>query len=161
MSLSLSLSLSVNFYLFLSQSYHFATFFFHRYATEKNADKFCDNRPVNTIVLTYNPMAGAISCSLDTANDLDTDDERSKIHKDIFEGSRLILLCVCISFPLSFYLTISFFFWGFGKIAPENHSDTPRPVHFHIGIKAVAGLILRSVDKKISKHKKKRRGMVS
>ena len=110
---------------------------------------------MNTIVLTYNPMAGAISCSLDTANDLDTDDERSKIHKDIFEGSRLILLCVCISFPLSFYLTISFFFWGFGKIAPENHSDTPRPVHFHIGIKAVAGLILRSVDKKISKHKKK------
>ena len=51
---------------------------------------------MNTIVLTYNPMAGAMSCSLDTANDLDEDDGRSKIHKDIFEGSRHILLCVYV-----------------------------------------------------------------
>ena len=74
---------------------------------------------MNTIVLTYNPMAGAMSCSLDTANDLDEDDGRSKIHKDIFEGSRHILLCVyvcvcvclcvsvCVCVCVSFYLSIS------------------------------------------------------
>ena len=57
----------------------------------------------------------------------------------------VIYCCVCVSLFISLSHHL-FLFWGFGKIASENHSDTPRPVHFHIGLKAVAGLILRSVD---------------